>query len=68
MIDIIEENIKLMNLEYIEVNDFDVHSDHIKSHIGLLSIPKVRTNPDFVKIILDHVDEHINKLKDVGKL
>lgn len=37
----------------------DNHPRHIKSHVNLLNSPKIRNNPELVKIVSAHIEEHI---------
>jgi hypothetical protein len=41
----------------------DQHSMHIKEHQAVISDPELRENPELVKNVLDHVQEHINYLR-----
>lgn len=38
----------------------DHHADHIKEHRDLLANPDARRNPGFVKLVLDHIQQHLN--------
>lgn len=41
----------------------DEHAIHIKEHACVLSDPDLRFQPDIVKIVSDHIQEHIQLLK-----
>ncbi len=41
---------------------FDHHIEHIKAHSVLLNNPQMSNNSKTVKIILNHLDEHIKFL------
>lgn len=37
----------------------DIHADHIKEHRSLLSNPEARKNPQFLRLVLKHIDDHL---------
>lgn len=41
----------------------DQHKMHIREHKAVLADPDLRKNPELVKIVLDHIQEHINLLR-----
>jgi hypothetical protein len=43
---------------------FDQHRVHIQEHKALLADPQLRSDPRLVKIVLDHIQEHINILSN----
>jgi hypothetical protein len=44
---------------------FDTHKLHIMEHRGLLSDPELRMNPELRKTVQDHMEEHIDMLRNV---
>lgn len=43
----------------------DSHKEHIMEHRTLISDPDLRQNPQLVKEVMDHIQEHINMLRTV---
>lgn len=43
----------------------DKHSMHIEEHKAVLSDPDMRRDQELVKLVVDHIQEHINALKTV---
>lgn len=43
----------------------DRHSVHIRNHMDTLSNPEVRNNPEYLKRVQDHIEEHLNFLRTV---
>lgn len=41
----------------------DQHKLHIQEHSTVLDSPEARTNPEIIKAVTDHIQEHINLLK-----
>lgn len=41
----------------------DMHKLHIEEHTGVLDSPEARTNPAMIKLVTDHIQQHINLLK-----
>lgn len=61
-----DENEKMAEGMYIPALGIDQHSMHIKGHRAALSDTELRANPELVRAILDHIDEHINLLSTVN--
>jgi hypothetical protein len=40
----------------------DQHLQHINEHKGVLASPAARENPEIVKVVLDHIQEHMDIL------
>lgn len=59
------ENEKMVAGEEVHVIDIEPHSLHIKEHRDILSDPSLKEDPDLVTRVLNHVQEHINALKQV---
>lgn len=57
------ENEKMVALEPVIAIDIDDHKMHIAHHKAILSDPDLRTNPQLVRIVLTHIQEHIDALR-----
>jgi len=58
---ILEENEKLSDgTEGVKAIITEMHSDHIKSHMSVLSSLEAKANPDVVAGTLAHIQEHID--------
>lgn len=57
------ENETMMNGESVPVLDIDDHKNHIVEHKAILADPDLRRNPDLVKVVLGHIQEHITALQ-----
>jgi hypothetical protein len=57
---IIEENEWLSEGKPVQVVKTEMHADHIKSHMSVLSSPKAKQDPALVQTTLAHIDEHKN--------
>lgn len=71
LLNIRAENEILFDIESSEIPivlTTDKHSHHIKQHLSILSNPVNRNNPDIVKKVLMHVQQHINELKTADPL
>lgn len=56
---ILEENEWLSEGKPVQVIITEMHADHIKSHMSVLSSPKAKEDPNIVKIVLAHINEHV---------
>ena len=45
------------------VSPMDKHSVHIDEHSAVLADPDLRTDPNFSKIVMDHIEQHMNMLR-----
>jgi hypothetical protein len=59
------ENEKLMEGEQVTALAIDSHLMHIKEHKSVLYDPDLRKDPILVQATLDHIQEHINMLREV---
>lgn len=59
------ENEALMYGEQVPVLAFDMHYDHIKGHRSLISDPAMRRDAALVKVVTDHISQHIQQLQNV---
>lgn len=59
------ENESLMRGDPVPVLDVDEHQTHIIEHKAILADPELRKDPALVKVVLDHIQEHINALRQV---
>jgi hypothetical protein len=59
------ENERLAVGEYVVAVATDKHSKHISQHTAVLSNPELRRNPEFLKRVQDHIQEHLDMLKNV---
>lgn len=58
------ENEKIMEGETPPVTIVDDHLQHIQEHRRVLADPDLRKDPDLVKRALDHIQMHINELRN----
>jgi hypothetical protein len=58
------ENERLLEGDLPIVSPLDQHSLHIQEHKSVLADPELRKNADLVKISLDHIQEHLNALRN----
>lgn len=58
------ENEMLMDGESPIVSPLDKHNEHIMEHRAVLADPDLRTNPDLVRIVLEHIQGHIDALRN----
>lgn len=61
--------IKSENEQFLEnikpiVSPLDKHSLHITEHKSVLADPDLRRDPALVKVVLDHIEEHLNALRE----
>lgn len=59
------ENEKMMEGGNPRVSPLDKHSMHIQEHKAVLDDPDLRENLELVKIVMDHIQEHLNDLRRV---
>jgi hypothetical protein len=57
------ENEAMINGEVVPALSIDRHKIHIVEHGSILSDPSLRKDARLVKIVLDHIQEHINLLR-----
>ena len=57
---ILEENEALTDGGMIKAIITEMHADHIKSHMSILSSVEAKSDPSLVARVLAHVQEHIN--------
>lgn len=58
------ENEKLMSGEKVIVSPLDMHKEHILEHKAVLADPDLRSDPNLVKNTFDHIQEHLNALRN----
>lgn len=58
------ENERLMEGQEVRSTILDDHKLHISEHKSVLADPDLRQNPDLVKLVLDHIQEHIDALRN----
>jgi hypothetical protein len=46
------------------VSPLDKHSEHIQEHKSVLADPDLRVDPNLVKIVMDHIEQHVNALRN----
>jgi hypothetical protein len=56
---ILEENEWLSEGKPVQVVKTEMHADHIKAHMSVLSSPKAKQDPMLVQTTLAHIDEHV---------
>lgn len=60
------ENEKMVEGIAVPVLPIDSHILHIQEHSAILADPELRmSNPEILKVVLDHIQEHINSLEQV---
>lgn len=59
------ENEWLMEGKDVYADMLDQHSLHIKEHRAVISDPELRRNPDLMRKVHDHIQEHIDMLSSV---
>lgn len=62
-------NIKRENEMFLEgenplVSPLDSHRNHIMEHRSVLSDPDLRSNPDLVELVMQHIADHMEKLRN----
>jgi hypothetical protein len=60
------ENEWLMEGKEVFADPLDQHRLHIMEHRAVISDPELRRNPELTKKVHDHIQEHINMLKEVS--
>jgi len=60
-----KENEMMLNGQAPMAAPTDLHSQHILEHRDILSDPGLRTDPKFIKLVMDHIEEHLNALRNV---
>lgn len=63
MILIKDENESMMKGEGVSVIDIDDHKAHIIEHSSILASQDLRRNPELVKLVLGHIQLHIESLQ-----
>jgi len=61
---IVSENEMLLEGKMPIVTVLDKHSMHIARHREVISDAALRENPELVKVVLDHVQEHLTALRE----
>jgi hypothetical protein len=59
-----KENEELLEGNNPLVSPMDKHSVHIDEHSMVLADPDLRTDPNFVKIVMDHIQGHMDALRN----
>lgn len=57
------ENEQMLEGKEIIVSPLDKHRLHINEHKAVLSDPDLRKDPELVKVVLDHIEKHLNALR-----
>jgi len=57
------ENEMMLEGEDPIVSPIDRHAIHIIEHRAVINDPDLRKNPALVKIVMDHIEEHVNALE-----
>jgi hypothetical protein len=58
------ENERMVEGQAVITTDIDRHSIHIKEHRSILADPDLRRDPTLVKLALDHIQQHIEALRN----
>ncbi len=56
---IIEENEALADGQPVQAVITEMHADHIKAHMSVLSSVKAKSDPNLIQVVLDHIQEHV---------
>ena len=59
-----KENEQLLEGENPLVSPLDKHSEHIQEHKSVLADPDLRVDPNLVKTVMDHIEQHVNALRN----
>lgn len=60
-----QENEQMMDGKTPIVSPIDSHKLHILEHRSVLADPDLREDPNLVKVVMDHIEAHLNALKNV---
>jgi hypothetical protein len=63
LLNIRAENEELAVLHQIPVVITDLHATHILEHKVVLASPEARKQPDLIKVVTDHINQHLNLLR-----
>lgn len=58
------ENEQMLEAKKVLVSPLDKHRLHINEHKAVLSDPDLRRDPDLVRLVLDHIEDHLNALRE----
>ena len=58
------ENEQMLEAKEVLVSPLDKHRLHINEHKAVLSDPDLRRDPDLVRLVLDHIEKHLNSLRE----
>lgn len=58
------ENEQMLEAKNVLVSPLDKHRLHINEHKAVLSDPDLRRDPDLVRLVLDHIEDHLNALRE----
>jgi len=58
------ENEQMLEGKEVLVSPLDKHRLHINEHKAVLSDPDLRRDPELVKTVLDHIEKHLNSLRE----
>jgi hypothetical protein len=58
------ENEQMLEAREVLVSPLDKHRLHINEHKAVLSDPDLRRDPDLVRLVLDHIEDHLNALRE----
>jgi len=64
LLNIKAENEDLSIDKHVPVMITDQHQIHIQEHKSILASPEARRNPELIRTVLSHIQEHINALSD----
>lgn len=64
---ILEENEWLSEGKPVQVIVTEIHADHIRSHMSVLSSPKAKEDPTIVQNVLAHVFEHVRQWTEASQ-
>jgi hypothetical protein len=58
------ENEQMLEGKEVIVSPLDKHRLHINEHKAVLSDPDLRRDPELVRTVLDHIEKHLNSLRE----
>jgi hypothetical protein len=58
------ENEQMLEEKEVLVSPLDKHRLHINEHKAVLSDPDLRRDPSLVRLVLNHIEDHLNALRE----
>lgn len=64
LLNIKKENEMLLETQKPLVSPLDNHVQHINEHKSVINDPELRQDPAFIKNLMDHIEDHLNALRN----